>query len=403
MVIGAGPVGLLAALLLARRGISVTVLEKHNRIIDSPRAIVYLPQTIGTLDEAGILEEVMTAGLVTNDGPVFRNASDHKALAEMNPLVLKPEDKPEPKHRLAILLGQHLLAEIALTKLRSYNVPVHFDATFQSLEQGPSSVKISALVNSETVEFEASYVLACDGARSAVRKQLDIEFEGFTHDIAFMAVNFRYAHILDTGFSNAQFLVDPKEDKSHSDFAIILRTGRGDVWRCAYGDDGSLTEEELKTRMLGRLQRILPLNPSPEEVEVLQAQQYKIHQRAAATFVKGRILLAGDAAHVNNPVGGMGLCTGILDAHAAAVAFEKAIKMEIEEEVAFQKYNTDRREAFLQLTNPATIDNLRRLCEASEEADNLRGKFFTMLNESQDFQRIVQLSMNKMAKGVPGF
>lgn len=72
LVAGAGPVGLLAALILARRGVSVTVLEKHHQVFDSPRAIVYLPQTIGTLDEAGILEDVQQAGLVMKDGPVFR-------------------------------------------------------------------------------------------------------------------------------------------------------------------------------------------------------------------------------------------------------------------------------------------------------------------------------------------
>lgn len=88
LVAGAGPVGLLAALILTRRGVSVTVLEKHHQIVDSPRAIVYLPQTIGTLDEAGILEEVQQTGLTMKDGPVFRNASDHKALAEINPFVL---------------------------------------------------------------------------------------------------------------------------------------------------------------------------------------------------------------------------------------------------------------------------------------------------------------------------
>jgi 2-polyprenyl-6-methoxyphenol hydroxylase-like FAD-dependent oxidoreductase len=203
--------------------------------------------------------------------------------------------------------------------------------------------------------------------------------------------------------SDAQFLVDPHEDKSNTDFAILLRTGRDDVWRCAYGDDGSLTKEELKKWISGRLERILPLNPNPNEVEILQAQPYKVHQRAAATFVKGRVLLAGDAAHVNNPVGGLGLCTGILDARVAALALEKVIKSKAEERVALGQYNSDRRGAFLQLTNLVSTDNLRRLCEASEEADNLRGHLFTKLNQSDEFQRMVQLSMNKMAKGVPGF
>ena len=194
LVVGAGPVGLLAALILARRGISVTVLDKHHDIVDSPRAIVYLPQTIGTLDAAGILEEVKQAGLVMSDGPVFRNASDHKALARFDPFVLLPEDKPVPKHRACILLGQHLLANIVLRRLQQLSVPVHFDTTVQSVKQTPDHVEVNAVTGSEEKPFNAAYLLACDGARSPIRKQLDIDFAGFTHDIIFMAVNFRYAN-----------------------------------------------------------------------------------------------------------------------------------------------------------------------------------------------------------------
>lgn len=124
-------------------------------------------------------------------------------MAEINPFVLQPEDKPEGKHRAAILLGQHLLAEIALKRLQILKVPVHFNTLVQSVEQGADSVKVSILTGGENKVLEASYLLACDGARSTIRKELGIKFEGFTHDIIFMAVNFRYAHMLDTGFSDA--------------------------------------------------------------------------------------------------------------------------------------------------------------------------------------------------------
>lgn len=99
----------------------------------------------------------------------------------------------------------------------------------------------------------------------------------------------------------------------------------------------------------------------------------------------------------------MGLCIGILDAHAAALSLEKAVKNPSEADAALEKYNTDRREAFLHLTNPVTIDNLRRLVEAGREADKLRDGFFFMLNKDKNFQRTIQLGMNKMAQGVPGF
>lgn len=225
----------------------------------------------------------------------------------------------------------------------------------------------------ETKFFEASYLLACDGARSSVRKSLNIEFDGFTHDIIFMVVNFRYAHMLDTGLCNAQFLIDPRKDHADTDFAVLVRTGADDVWRCAYGDSSALSEEELMIRMPGRLKRILPLHRDPEQIEILRAQPYEVHQRAATTFVKNNVILAGDAAHVNNSLRGMGLCTGILDAHVAALAIEQALKNGSEaKSISFEKYNEDRRAAFLELTNPISIQNLRLVCEESVEADKLR-------------------------------
>ncbi|KAF8861453.1 FAD/NAD(P)-binding domain-containing protein [Acephala macrosclerotiorum] len=404
IIVGAGPVGLLAALILTRRGVSVTIIEQEHQIVDSPRACVYLPQTLSSLEEAGILEEVKKQGLISREGLAFRSAKDHALLAEFDGSVLKADDLPPPEYRYAILLGQHLLCNIIIEKLKGLGVEVHFGTAFQSLEDTSNGVKVLAKSHNEAKSFEASYLLGCDGARSSVRKHLEIDFEGFTHDIIFMAVNFRYPPMLNSGLSIGNFLIDPRTDHADTDFAVLVRTGADDVWRCAYGDSASLSEEELKGRMPGRLKRILPLHPDPEEVEILRAQPYKVHQRAAATFVKGNVLLAGDAAHVNNPLGGMGLCTGILDAHVAALALEKAVKNGQEAgKVAFEKYNFDRREAFLGLTNPVSSQNLRLVCEESEEANKMRAGFLGALNGSPDFQRQTQLAMNKMAQGVPGF
>jgi 3-(3-hydroxy-phenyl)propionate hydroxylase len=403
IIVGAGPVGLLAALILTRRGISVTIIEQHQ-IVDSPRACLYLPQTLSTFEEAGILEDVKRNGLVTREGLAFRSAKDHALLAQFDGSVLKAEDLPLPEHRYAILFGQHLLCDIILEKLKGHGVEVHFDTAFQSLKDTQDGVQVQAKSQTGPKIFEASYLLGCDGARSSVRKHLGIDFEGFTHDIIFMAVNFRYPQMQDSGLSIGNFLIDPRTDHADTDFAVLVRTGADDVWRCAYGDSALLSEEELKERMPGRLKRILPLHPDPEEVEILRAQPYKVHQRAAATFVKGNVLLAGDAAHVNNPLGGMGLCTGILDTHVAALALEKAVKNGREAgKVAFEQYNVDRREAFLGLTNPVSSMNLRLVCEESEEANKMRVGFLGALNCSPDFQRQTQLALNKMAQGVPGF
>jgi len=395
LVVGAGPVGALAALLLARRGHRVIIIDREATISDSPRAVVYLPQSLGSLKEAGILGDLRARGLIPSTGPGWRYVSDHKVVAELDPFALKLEDNPQP----AILLGQDLLIEIIAKHLRECGVEIQFNHELRGLRQENDKV----IVTTDTTEFTASFVIGADGARSGVRKALNIDFEGFTHPINFMAVNFRYSDIQATGFNEAQFIMDPKEKIEDANFAIILRTGIGDVWRCAYGDAGTLSDEEMKARLPQKLKAILPLHPDPSQYEVLQAQRYRIHQRCASSFVQGRVLLAGDAAHVNNPVGGMGLNTGLLDAHAASAAILRTYAGEpVEKELS--GYDTVRRGVFTEFVNPMTIDNLRRLWEKSEEADGkLRNGFFGMLNNSKDFQRMAQLSMNKMAQGVPGY
>ena len=405
LIVGAGPVGLLAGLLLAQQGIRILIVEQENEIIDSPRAVVYLPQVLGTLDQAGILDQVKDAGLVSEMGPAWRRTSDHALLAELDPRNLEQADEPT---RPAILLGQPQFARIILSNLQQTSAEIHFNHSFHSLQQRNDHI-ISTLLDQttkSTFTVKSTFVLGCDGGRSSVRKALSIPFEGFTHPLVFMAVNFRYQHMQATGFGDAQFMVDPSETLREAGFAVILRTGRDDVWRCAYGDDASFSDTELRARLPGRFQKILPLHPSEGEYEILQAQPYRIHQRCASTFTKGRALLAGDAAHLNNPTGGMGLNTGPLDAHAASVAISSALGAA---EAGSAKdilaaYDENRRRAFTEFVNPVSIDNLRRLWEKSDEADQkLRAGFFERLNHSREFQRMVQLSLNKMGLGVPGF
>lgn len=405
LIVGAGPVGALSGLLLAHKGLKVTLIEKAPAVLQSPRAIVYLPQVNGVLADVGVLAEIRRAGLVMQDGVVWRNSSDHSVLAGIDPYALQPEDKPQGHLRAPALLGQHHFADIVLDKLKERGGEILFDRAFQSFEQDSDKVQV-VTVNSNGEEriFTTRFLLGTDGGRSSVRKAMNVQFEGFTHDISFMAINLRYSQMTATGFGDAQFLVDPKTDVGDSSFAIILRTGADDVWRCAYGDSAKFTEDELKMRVSMKLKKILPLHPDQDQYEILQAQPYRIHQRCASSYVKGRVLLAGDAAHLNNPVGGLGLNTGLLDAQAAATAICEAREFADMQKVDHRltEYSDIRRTAFLEFTNPVTIDNLRRLADRSDEADkNLRAPFFASMKNSE-FQRGMQLAMNRMGLGVPG-
>lgn len=405
LIVGAGPVGALAGLLLAQRELKVILIEKGSSIIPSPRALVYHPQVNLVLEEVGLLADVREAGVVVKDGLAWRKSSDHSSLGSLDLNALHLEDKPQGQAREPVLLGQPQFTGMVLEKFKQQSGQVWFECAFKSFEQTENQVQV-VVSNSKDEEsvVTTKFLIGADGGHSNIRNAIGQHLDGFTHDIPLVAVNFRYSQIQATGFGMVQFLVDPTEDPADSNWSIIIYTGSDDVWRCAYGDGMQYSDDELKERVPMKLKKILPLHPNPDQYELLQAQPYKVHQRCVDSFVKGRVLLAGDAAHLNNPAGGLGMNTGLLDARAAVTAISDCVKLTNEQNVnqRLKEYSDVRKKAFLEFTNPVTIDNLRRLVEKSDEADEkLRKSFFASLKDP-DFQRKMQLSQNMMGLGVEG-
>lgn len=405
LIAGVGPVGALAGFLLAQRGLKVILIEKGSEVIPSPRAIVYHPQVNLVLEEADLLADVREAGLVVKEGLVWRNASDHSPVAVIDTGNLQPEDKPQGYLREHVLLGQHLFTNMVLEKLKQKDGLIWFEHTLQSFDQSEGQVRAAITdVKGGEITIAAKFLIGADGGHSSVRRLIDEHLQGFTHDISVMAVNFRYPQIKATGFGNVNFIMDPQVDPEDSNWSIIIHTGYEDVWRCAYGDGNRFDNEELKARVPMKLKEILPLNPDPDQYEVTLAQPYKVHQRCVSSYVKGRVLLAGDAAHLNNPAGGLGMNTGLLDARAAVTAIRDCLILQDEQEVhqRLKEYSDVRRKAFVEFTNPTSTENLRRLFEKSDEADEkLRGSFFASLKDPA-FQREMLLDQNKMALGIAG-
>lgn len=125
------------------------------------------------------------------------------------------------------------------------------------------------------------------------------------------------------------------------------------------------------------------------------AQPYRVHQLCVPSYIKGRVLLAGDAAHVNNPVGGPGLNCGISDAHLAALSISSALQQTDEREFSniLEDYNKQRRPAFVDFVNPTSIDNLRRLRDSSTEAQRA--------DRDENVKNTAKAI--RIAQGIPGF
>ncbi len=298
IVVGAGPVGLTAALTLAQRGIAVTVLEQGDELAGESRASTFHPPTLEMLDALGVVEELLALGIVSTRFQYRDRAEGIIAELDMGVLV---DDTPFPyrvqveQSKLTPILLKHFLALPGTTVL--YGSPV------VAVEQDADSVT-ALLASGDRVR--ADWLIGADGAHSVVRKATGVAFEGITYPERFLVISTDAdLETLLPGIAPINYVFDPVE------WMVLLRTP--EHWRILLPTpmDTSDEVEQNPARIQERLRGVVDTG---EPWPVLHTTLYKIHQRVAESFRTGRILLAGDAAHVNNPLGGMGMNSGIHDA-----------------------------------------------------------------------------------------
>jgi 2-polyprenyl-6-methoxyphenol hydroxylase-like FAD-dependent oxidoreductase len=372
LVVGAGPVGLVAALKLARAGVPVTVVDAEPEIIRSPRAIVYHAPTVEALDALGVLDDMKAVGIVKQDYQ-FRTL-DGRVLAAPHMSVLTPTDTAYPYN---LHLAQHDLAGIVLAHLlRTSLAEVRWNTRFVALAQDDDGVEATFETADGPPSLRAQWLVGADGGRSAVRSALGLAFDGHTWPKRLIATNVTYdfeAH----GFARANFVVDPVH------WAVIVRINHDGLWRVTYGEDLDLPEDGFRDRIADHYAHLLP-GPQPYRLEA--SAPFRVHERAAERFRCGRVLLAGDAAHVCNPMGGLGLTSGLLDAVALGEALAAVIRGEAPEGV-LDHYAADRRRVFLELTGPTAAENLRRMSESDPARRASDGERFRRLREDEAFVR----------------
>ncbi|KAF2175143.1 FAD/NAD(P)-binding domain-containing protein [Zopfia rhizophila CBS 207.26] len=403
-IIGAGPVGLYTAFLLAKAGISVHIFEKEAAVLQSPRAIVYHPVVVEDMKRSGIFQDVLDVGYVGRTGLQWRLPKSTESLASL----------PSNDKATSILLGQHDLADIFLQRLVEYkHVKVQFSTALESFEEGNDEVNCNLSTSQTTgdgqtkFEHRTKYLIGADGARSTVRKKASIPYEGFAwEDFRMVAANMDYDIPRYNGWGDASFICDPEL------WAVVVYCGKGNVWRVASaerlvaGKEEEWDEEAGIKRLYGRLGKLL--NGPTDTAKVLAIKPYSLHQRCAATFVRGRIILAGDAAHhtdwnalpdtqITNPVGGLGLATGLLDASFLGRCLERIFtNKEPDAAAVLAEYNEKRRKVFLENTSPIATANRNRLIGATEEARKERAEYFAKINKL-DMDFLKELVENQMA------
>ena len=336
IVVGGGPTGFVTALGLAQAGLDVCVIEAEAGINDSPRACVYHWSMLDGLERLGIRAEAERIGYTKDDYLWLvkktgeRLPYDLKVLASVTPFPYN------------IQLGQDRLAEICDRRLAALpNSAVHWRTAFAGLVEDADGVTVTATTPDGELALRGKWVVGADGAGSAVRKALGLAFDGMTWPERFVATNVRH-DFESGGYWQSTMAVDDEWG------AVIVKITKDGLWRCTFMEDASLPEESYLERIPEAYRHLLP---GKGDYELVQSSPYKMHQRCAASFRQGRVLLAGDAAHVTNPTGGFGLTTGLFDAFAlwptlAAVILEGA------DPALLDTWTDERRAIFLDKTSP---------------------------------------------------
>lgn len=357
-IAGAGPVGLAAAANLVRHGVPVTVFEAGAALAEESRASTFHPPTLDMLEEFGAAAPLIAQGLVapqfqyrTRDGVIA--TFDFAAIAEVtrHPFRLQSE-----QFKLTRILHERLVQKAEFR--------IEFGSRVAGVEQDSDAVHVTIERNGGSERRSGRWLIGADGGRSDVRRALGVEFAGFTWPERFLVVStpFDFRRVI-AGLVSVSYLADPVR------WHFLLEIPG--LWRVMFPLMESISDEEASSRAFAQ-SLMAGIVPGIADYDIAHITLYKVHQRVARNFRIGRCFLAGDAAHLNNPLGGMGMNGGIHDAmnltaRLAPVWDRAAAAAELD------RYERQRRGVTLEYIETQSIANKRNLeCANPDFAAALR-------------------------------
>ena len=301
LIAGAGPVGMVAAANLVRHGVPVTVLEALPDLSEESRASTFHPPTLDMLDRLGVADALIVQGLVAPQFQ-YRNRPDG-LIAQFDFAAIADATA----HPFRLQCEQSKLTRILLDKLRGVaNFEIVFSSAVSGVTQSAGGVDVTVMRDGRAETHSGRYLIGADGARSETRAALGIAFEGFTWPERFLVVSTPFNfHSAIKDLVCVNYVADPQR------WHFFLQIPG--LWRIMFPIAADESDELALSRDFAQ-SLMAQLVPGIDRYEIAHTTLYRVHQRVAETFRKGRAFLIGDAAHINNPLGGMGMNGGIHDA-----------------------------------------------------------------------------------------
>ena len=296
LVVGAGPVGLTAALALARTGIDVRVVDGGVGIDQRMRASTFHPPSLEIADSLGVGRALIDMGLPVPRWQMRQHESGEYVDFDLGAI------RDDTAHPYRLQCEQHRYCELLLEALRGHDIDVEFDRALTTLEQGADGVDASL---QDGGSMRCSWLIGADGANSGVRRALGVDYGGTTYEHASVLLSTTYPfHEALPNIADVSYCWSRR-----GPFSLLRLRGfwRASLYPGVEDLDAAADEDRVRDWLAF-------IHPDAGSAEILTVSPYRVHERCVDRFRHGRVLLAGDAAHLNPPSGGMGMNGGIHDA-----------------------------------------------------------------------------------------
>jgi 2-polyprenyl-6-methoxyphenol hydroxylase-like FAD-dependent oxidoreductase len=361
LIVGAGPTGLTLATALAVRGIRVTVVDRQAAGANTSRAAVMHARTLEVLEQIGVVDRLVSLGIHAQR---FTIRDRDRVL-----VPVRFDDLPT-RYPYTLMISQAVTEAVLLDRFTQLGGQVLRGRAVTDLAQDDQGVTATV---EDGAQLRARYLVGADGMNSTIRERVGIGFHGGSYDESFSLADVRMTGAVPSDEVILYF--SPTG-------LIVVAPLPGGVHRIVATVDSAPEHPDV-----GYVQALLDARgPKRERAivkEVVWGSRFRVHHRVVDTYRAGRILLAGDAAHVHSPAGGQGMNTGIQDAMALSEALATALTSGNEEPL--NSYNTIRRPIAKQVV--ALADRLTRVATVGRQLRPLRNTLLKLLACVPAFRR----------------